>query len=151
MNWNKIAWDRWPEAEWIDGNGQYALLAHCGDLTITLWPTMQEAEKSKRSIDETGCGHDCYEDGYDHEIITLDAKQKAHSFGYWLKRQIRRDDPVGDVARDYNARSGENIKCCTRFRTSYNIFQHIKTEHTPCNSALEALREAHREYLSANV
>jgi hypothetical protein len=25
---------RWPKAEWIEGTGRYACLAHCGNLTV---------------------------------------------------------------------------------------------------------------------
>jgi hypothetical protein len=51
----------------------YALLAHCrrgrlGGLTVTLWPTLEEAERSKRMIDAGGCGGCCYRD---HEIVLL--------------------------------------------------------------------------------
>jgi hypothetical protein len=56
-------------AEWITGNGRYALLAHCRVLTVTLWPTMEAAEVCKKRIDETACGGKCVRD---HEILDLE-------------------------------------------------------------------------------
>jgi hypothetical protein len=67
--WLKEANRRWgKKAEWIQGDGQFALLAWCRVLTVTLWPTMAEAEQSKKFIDELGCGGMCTRK---HEIIDL--------------------------------------------------------------------------------
>ena len=46
-------------AEWIHGDGEYALAARCGCLTVTLHKTLEDARKSKSQIDSTGCGHAC--------------------------------------------------------------------------------------------
>jgi hypothetical protein len=60
---------RWSkEAEWIQGNGQFALLAWCRVLTVTLCPTLEEAEKQKQFIDKYACGGLC--SGH-HEIIAI--------------------------------------------------------------------------------
>lgn len=59
---------KWRKAEWITGNGKYALLAHCDVLTITLWPTYEEAIRSKAFIDKFACGHACYKH---HEIVEV--------------------------------------------------------------------------------
>lgn len=64
---------KWPHAEWIVGNGRFALLAYCDVLTITLWPTYEEAIKSKAFIDKAACGHACYKN---HEIIDLITKRQ---------------------------------------------------------------------------
>ena len=58
----------WKRAAWIVGNGPYATLAHCGVLTVTLHPTGEAAEVSKRTIDDTACGHQC---SGRHEIVEL--------------------------------------------------------------------------------
>ena len=60
---------KWRKAEWIEGDGPFALLAHCDVLTISLHMTIESALKSKKFIDETGCGHACTGN---HEIINLE-------------------------------------------------------------------------------
>jgi len=67
--WHTEARKRWgKEAAWIDGNGQFAILAWCRVLTVSLWPTKVEAEKEKKVVDETACGGGCTGN---HEIIDL--------------------------------------------------------------------------------
>ena len=44
------AMKHWPKAEWIMGNGNIALLAHCGVLTVTLWTDEEEAKNQKKFI-----------------------------------------------------------------------------------------------------
>ena len=66
--YGKLADRRWKHAEWITGNGRFALLAHCRVLTVTLWKTIGEAEMAKQRIDETACGGACI--GM-HEIIDM--------------------------------------------------------------------------------
>ena len=69
--WRKEAKRRWGrEAEWIQGDGQFALLAKCRVLTVTLWSTRTEAEKSKEEIDRTACGGGCF-GASAHEIVDL--------------------------------------------------------------------------------
>ena len=60
----------WPRAAWIEGDGGFALLARCGVLTVTLWPTPEEAEKAKAMIDHAGCGGHC-RGAPGHEIVEL--------------------------------------------------------------------------------
>ena len=69
--WRSKANRRWgKKAEWISGDGQFALLAPCkGIITVTLWGTRDEAEKEKTFIDETGCGGGCTPRL--HEIVDL--------------------------------------------------------------------------------
>lgn len=68
-SWLAEAQRRWgKEAEWITGNGQFALLAWCRVLTVTLWSTMAEAEENKKFIDEMACGGGCTRN---HEIVDL--------------------------------------------------------------------------------
>jgi hypothetical protein len=68
MTYRQMAKKRWPKACWIDGDGGWALLAHCRVLSVSLWPTREEAEKSKAGIDRTGCGGCC---ANRHEIVHL--------------------------------------------------------------------------------
>ena len=56
VNWRSIAKKRWSKAEWITGNGPYALLAWCRVLTVTLWSSLQEAHRERELIDQIGCG-----------------------------------------------------------------------------------------------
>jgi hypothetical protein len=47
-------------AIWVTGKGEYAVLAYCGgELTITRWPTLEQAVTAKRTIDGGGCGGGC--------------------------------------------------------------------------------------------
>lgn len=68
FKWQKKAEKRWPNAEWITGEGKFAVLAHCRRLTVTLWPNIEKAEEAKQRIDETACGGHCTRD---HEIVDL--------------------------------------------------------------------------------
>jgi len=68
MKYNKIARSKWPNAAWISGEGQFALLAYCDVLTVSLWETIKDAEKNKKFIDEFGCGGMC---NRIHEILTI--------------------------------------------------------------------------------
>jgi len=70
-----LAKKRWPKAEWIDGEGPWALLAHCRVLTVTLWPDKAAAEKQKAFIDKTACGGFCRGE-LGHEILLLKLPSK---------------------------------------------------------------------------
>lgn len=50
---------RWPDAEWIIGNGKWASVTHCDVITVMLFETKAEAETAKEFIDKTGCGGGC--------------------------------------------------------------------------------------------
>jgi hypothetical protein len=69
--WHSEATRRWgQDALSISGEGPYALLAHCGwQINVTLWPTRDEAEEQKRTLDELGCGVD--QCPRNHEIVDL--------------------------------------------------------------------------------
>ena len=71
-----VAKRRWPKAEWIDGNGPWALLAHCGGLTVCLRQAKSEAEDQKAQIDKTGCGAHCSHE-HGHEIVFLELPSKT--------------------------------------------------------------------------
>jgi hypothetical protein len=70
-NYISRAKKRWHNAVWIEGEGRYALLAHCRELSISLWATMEEAESEKKILDKFGCGGMCDEL---HEIIDMDGE-----------------------------------------------------------------------------
>ena len=59
MTYNATARRMYPEAEWVKGDGPYAILAHCPPLTVTLWRTRTEADDALAFIDQTGCGGGC--------------------------------------------------------------------------------------------
>lgn len=63
-----------PRAEWIKGEGQYAVLAHCNVLTVWLFPTQAEAQDAKAAIDRTACGSRCHKR---HEITQIHQSDKA--------------------------------------------------------------------------
>ena len=60
---------RWPAAEWIIGDGQYASVAYCDTTTIMLFPTLAEAQLAQAFIDRLACGHACRRE---HELVDLD-------------------------------------------------------------------------------
>ena len=69
--WHKEAKRRWgKEAAWITGDGQFALLAKCSGLTVTLWRTREEAQERKKFIDANACGIGCT-CTRNHEIVDL--------------------------------------------------------------------------------
>jgi hypothetical protein len=68
VKWEDIARRKWPNAVWVEGDGSFALLAHCRDLTITLWETRDKAKEAMQMIDRLACGGNCWRD---HEIVDL--------------------------------------------------------------------------------
>jgi hypothetical protein len=57
------------EAIWTHGEGEYATLAYCRELTIMRHATLDRAIESKRMIDGGGCGGGCMRM---HVIIRID-------------------------------------------------------------------------------
>lgn len=51
---------RWPEAEWIHGNGPYACVAYCRVTTVILFTDRAEALAAKERIDRSACGGGCH-------------------------------------------------------------------------------------------
>jgi hypothetical protein len=73
-DWWGLAHCIWPKAAWVAGDEVprqgpcYAVLANCGALTITLWPTLEKALDRKTVIDSTGCGGRCSQV---HEVVLI--------------------------------------------------------------------------------
>src|SRR5262245_15171911 len=65
-SWYAVAECRWRKALWIRGDPRpwgpcYAVVSECDPgCTVTLWPTVAEAESSKALIDRLACGGGCY-------------------------------------------------------------------------------------------
>ena len=73
MNWKRTTKRKWPKACWIAGDGPYASLAHCRDLTVQLYDDILEALLAKATIDSSGCGGSCHRR---HEIIDLRTNER---------------------------------------------------------------------------
>jgi hypothetical protein len=66
--WQCRARRLYRHAVWVYGDGPYALLAHCRQLSITLWGTRQEADYERYYL--LPCGGGCTgESG--HEVVDL--------------------------------------------------------------------------------
>jgi len=74
INYRPAARRRWPEAQWVDGEGRWALLARCYSLGISLHPTLIAAEEWKRLIDAVGCAPLCLGPSR-HRIVDLEGDQ----------------------------------------------------------------------------
>ncbi len=57
-----------PRAVWIQGEGEYALIAWCRVPSVMLYPTRGPAEAAKGQIDQSACGHGCTGK---HEIVRV--------------------------------------------------------------------------------
>ena len=68
-SWQAKARKWWRKADWIQGDGPFAVLAPCRVLTVTLWETRAGAEEAKKSIDKAGCGGKC--NPWQHKIIDM--------------------------------------------------------------------------------
>lgn len=66
------------------------------------------------------------------------------SFRQWLKLQVERQDPVGDLARDLL-----NDECARGLRTISSISSHLIGEHLVSGNVLDALDRAWREFDSS--
>ena len=67
-------------------------------------------------------------------------------FPTWLKQQDKRDDPVGDLARD--AKRDSLIFNCGSNETKWLRYLSRRTNHTP---VFDALHEAFKEWRTANA
>ncbi len=60
-------------------------------------------------------------------------------FEHWLKKQIFRNDPIGDLAKDFNLAS--TVK-------KYQTIEKSMAMFNPCVEAIEALEQAREEYFN---
>lgn len=58
-----------PRPAWIRGEGEIALIAWCGQPSITLWNNEAEATDALDQINDWGCGHKC---SRRHDIVRID-------------------------------------------------------------------------------
>lgn len=70
-----VARCRWPRAEWVHGEGRYAVVAYCRVVTVTLHPTPAAAARAKHLIDASACGGRCHRD---HELVDLHHEHEIH-------------------------------------------------------------------------
>lgn len=106
----------WPRAAWVTGEGPHAVLASCRVLTVTLHPSAEAATDALAFIDHHGCGGRCIRN---HRHVVLAGLRAGPTFAAWLRAQRRRDDAVGDLARDV-ARDADY-----RVSTPGDLFAHI--------------------------
>ena len=67
--WNAVAKCRWPNANRVVGEGEWAVLSTCGGWTlVTLHLDRATADKTLAIIDRRGCGGSCERD---HAIARL--------------------------------------------------------------------------------
>ena len=63
------------------------------------------------------------------------------NFKTWLLKQRKRDDSVGDLARD--AKETPFPRGCTSW---IKVYMFILKEYDPCDGAIKALHRARKEY-----
>ncbi|WP_306233864.1 hypothetical protein [Agrococcus beijingensis] len=61
---------------WITGRGDWALVAWCGNPTITLWPTETEAADRGSVLAAARCGRACRGA---HQIIHINLNREAYA------------------------------------------------------------------------
>lgn len=65
-----------PRAAWIQGSGDYALIAWCRVPTISLWSNPEDAAPAMSMIAATGCGGRC---SGRHELVRIDLAGVTHA------------------------------------------------------------------------
>ena len=69
VSWYAEVRRRWAGiAEWVVGDGRYALLEPCRVLTIQLFPSQWDALVARNVVNDVGCGEGCLGA---HEVIDL--------------------------------------------------------------------------------
>lgn len=63
------------------------------------------------------------------------------SFGVFLKSMSKRQDPIGDLARDLKDEIRQNGMKASRFKTPAAFRKHLE-KHNACDGAFDALVEA---------
>jgi hypothetical protein len=70
-DWKRRARRRWRRTCWITGDGPYAVVAHCREVSVSLHHTQENADECLRSLARSGCGGACV---MDHEIVDLQVR-----------------------------------------------------------------------------
>ncbi|KHL18533.1 hypothetical protein CLV56_4012 [Mumia flava] len=64
----------YPRAEWVVGEGKYAVLAWCSVLTVTLWSNREAAFAALAEIDNLACGGRCTRR---HDIVRIELEETS--------------------------------------------------------------------------
>lgn len=68
------------------------------------------------------------------------------SFAYWLLQQDRRNDPIGDLARDYRSDIADGCAPRSMLATVQDVRVHLELVHNAWSLALDALDAAETEW-----
>ncbi len=68
LTWRAFAECAWPGAAWIEGEGRWASVAWCRDLTVQLFDSLDDAIAAQDAIDRKACGGACERR---HELVEL--------------------------------------------------------------------------------
>src|SRR6476660_6350855 len=66
-------------------------------------------------------------------------------FDQWLLAQTDREDPVGDIAREFS--EDRSVGCAVHIRTPEQLISHIERVHHSIDLAIRAVEQACAEYL----
>ena len=70
-------------------------------------------------------------------------------FDQWLLTQADREDPVGDIAREFS--EDRSVGCAGDIRTPEQLISHIERVHHAIDLAIRAFEQARAEYLRGRV
>lgn len=69
-SWRMKATQRWGDhAQWLSGEGPFAVIAPCRECSFSLWATKDAAENAKARLDRMGCGGGC--NPLLHQVVDL--------------------------------------------------------------------------------
>lgn len=72
--WRAAATKRWPDAIDMLGNGRYATVCPCRDLTVHLHKTLAQAQAKLEALSPSGCGGKCFRPET-HYLFDLEAEE----------------------------------------------------------------------------
>jgi hypothetical protein len=59
-SWRVKATQKWGErAQWLSGEGPFAVIAPCREFSFSLWAAKEAADKAKARLDQRGRGGGC--------------------------------------------------------------------------------------------
>jgi hypothetical protein len=82
------------------------------------------------------------------EIVTMTSTPRPR-FDQWLLAQTDREDPVGDIAREFS--EDRSVGCAGDIRTLEQLIGHIERVHHAIDLAICAVEQARAEYLRGRV